>query len=49
MFRRGNLYTQQFPGIAAAGKVLDRDILIDSELVALDEKWPPLVQPSSAF
>jgi len=30
--RKGNLYTQQFPGIASAAKVLDRDTLIDGEL-----------------
>jgi bifunctional non-homologous end joining protein LigD len=39
--RRGNLYTQQFRGIATASKVLERDTLIDGELVALDENGRP--------
>lgn len=35
--RRGNLFTVQFPGIAAACKELPNNTLVDGEIVALDE------------
>jgi DNA ligase D-like protein (predicted ligase) len=35
--RRGNLFTEQFRGIAAACKRLPNETLIDGELVAIDE------------
>ena len=35
--RRGNLFTQQFPAVARAGKALDPGTLLDGEVVAVDE------------
>jgi DNA ligase D-like protein (predicted ligase) len=35
--RRGNVFTEQFPGIAAACKRLPMETLVDGEIVAMDE------------